>query len=697
MNLKLLIGTAAFIMTGIAPGPLAAAKPPVVSEASLLREMTDRDALARLPYPAYTTRQFSSYDRKALSPDQPGWFGNDDWSMFLRTERNDGRTEHVLLDADGPGAVVRFWMTFAGKDCGQGTLRVYIDRAAEPVLEATAFEILSGGKVAAEPLAASVSTLMRYDRRGHNLYYPIPYAKHCKITYESPNVYAGPEPEKRRGTENVYYNIECRTYTDPVEVVSYPGGSDDALRKATANAIETLQAGKEPARQPKSGVVPLGTRLDAGQTARFPIRGPRAVREIVLELNADDLPQALRSTVMSIRFDGERTVWVPVGDLFGIGYKAMPNDTFFTRCDEKGIMRAYWVMPFRTDCQVEFHNYGTQQVSIRGQIVHAPWKWDNRSLHFGAAWHQYSDVKTGANGKSTPCDIVYTELIGEGRYVGDCLTLYNTVNGWWGEGDEKIYVDGETFPSHFGTGTEDYYGYAWCRPEVFTGHPFIAMPAGDGNLGVGYTVNSRYRTLDAIPFSQSLRFDMELWHWQEARMDYAPATMWYMRPGGVCRIEPDTAGVRRKVVTRRSQMIRPALTAGIEGEDLEIAACTGGKAYGQYRGNGLWSQNTQLFWHDAPVGSRLSLDFESAFEADARIEGICSLAKDYGTFRICLNGEELTTALPLYAPELRTEAIGFGTGKIRRGRNTLTVEALAPAAGFTDCFFGLDRLVFHLE
>ena len=70
-------------------------------------------------------------------------------------------------------------------------------------------------------------------------------------------------------------------------------------------------------------------------------------------------------------------------------------------------------------------------------------------------------------------------------YVGDCLTLFNTVYAWRGEGDEKIYVDGESFPSHFGTGTEDYYGYAWCRPERFTGHPFIAQPDGSGNFDPG--------------------------------------------------------------------------------------------------------------------------------------------------------------------------------------------------------------------
>ena len=84
MTRKTQILTAILLFTGISAFPASTSKPPVVSEATLLHEMTDRDALARLPYPAYTTRQFSSYDRKAVSPDQPGWFGNDDWSMFIR-------------------------------------------------------------------------------------------------------------------------------------------------------------------------------------------------------------------------------------------------------------------------------------------------------------------------------------------------------------------------------------------------------------------------------------------------------------------------------------------------------------------------------------------------------------------------------------------------------------------------------------
>lgn len=122
--------------------------------------------------------------------------------------------------------------------------------------------------------------------------------------------------------------------------------------------------------------------------------------------------------------------------------------------------------------------------------------------------------------------------------MGDTLTIFNRTGRWWGEGDEKIYVDGETFPSHFGTGTEDYYGYAWCMGNPFSA-PFIAQPEGGGNVRPGFTVNDRYRSLDAIPFAKSLKLDMEVWHAAKTKIDYAPATFFYLRPGGKSNIEPD--------------------------------------------------------------------------------------------------------------------------------------------------------------
>ena len=98
-----------------------AAKPasPEVSLGTLLREMTDRDEIARWPSPAFACRQASSTDPATKTPDQPGWFGNGDCTNFIRQETTPHGTEYVMLDADGPGAVVRFWMTFSGAGSGE--------------------------------------------------------------------------------------------------------------------------------------------------------------------------------------------------------------------------------------------------------------------------------------------------------------------------------------------------------------------------------------------------------------------------------------------------------------------------------------------------------------------------------------------------------------------------------------------------
>src|SRR5690606_26564613 len=84
----------------------------VITIESLLREMVDRETLARFPQPAYTCRQASSYDRDAVSPDDPKtWFANWDRSQFVRIEEKDGRKEYVMMDQAGPGAIVRIWAT----------------------------------------------------------------------------------------------------------------------------------------------------------------------------------------------------------------------------------------------------------------------------------------------------------------------------------------------------------------------------------------------------------------------------------------------------------------------------------------------------------------------------------------------------------------------------------------------------------
>ncbi len=122
-----------------------------VSLESLLMGMVDRDALARWPNPAYNSKEFSSYDRRSVSPDKPGWFANWDQGNYLRMENNQGRTEYVMMDADGSGAIVCF---FKASTDPAATVRIYLDGAAilgelqspRPSARSTAFrrKLLSG-------------------------------------------------------------------------------------------------------------------------------------------------------------------------------------------------------------------------------------------------------------------------------------------------------------------------------------------------------------------------------------------------------------------------------------------------------------------------------------------------------------------------------------------------------------------------
>lgn len=132
----------------------------------------------------------------------------------------------------------------------------------------------------------------------------------------------------------------------------------------------------------------------------------------------------------------------------------------------------------------------------------------------------------------------------------------------------------------FGTGTEDYYGYAWCRPEFFES-PFHAQPSGRGNNKAEMSVNSRYRLLDGIPFTNGIRFDMELWHWKKTPVNYAPATFWYALPGATCNVDPDPESSSLPV-PKSVEDINPAaiIKGAIEAESLKITKKTNGSTTG---------------------------------------------------------------------------------------------------------------------
>jgi hypothetical protein len=657
-------GVALVLAAGMSlAGWFASDKP--VTVRSLLEEMTDREEAARFPEPAYTSRQFSSYDRESVAPDQPGWYANDDRSHFLRVETHGVRNEHVMLDAEGPGALVRFWVTVAGTD-GSGVLRVYLDGQAEPEIEGPVLDVLSGGALCGYPLAASVSDRTDYLRRGHNLYLPIPYAKRCVVTYESETLGKG---------ENFYYNVECRTYGAGTAVETF---SLDALRR-DGTALSELRRKLAGGGLGLEGVKTRGVRLDGvlapGQSVTHTVEGTRAVRLLAMNLNGGRDDQALRSTVIELAFDGERTVWVPAGEFFGTGYRLAPSRTWHTQVSRGGLMEAAWVMPFRKRCDFTLRNLGTNAVTVtQGMLVTAPWRWDSRSMHFGAGWTEYRHEPTRV-GKEGHHDLNYVTLQGEGVLVGTGVTLYNTARAWWGEGDEKIFVDGEAFPSFIGTGSEDYYCYAWSNPNVFS-HPFVAQPVGEGASAYGLVVNFRNRALDRIPFRKRLQFDMELWHWADTVINYAPSACWYMKPGGAANRGPEPERAAQPVARSRRDIMPLKLHAEgvIEGEALEFSVSRGNVSAQDGHKEAVWSGGKQLWWRDGKPGDTLTLTFGVAEAGRYALTLGLTHANDYGIADIGLNGKTLAAGHDAYADKVELHTADAGIVELKQGENALTLK-----------------------
>jgi len=530
-------------------GRSALSAEPVTLE-SLLREIVNRSELTREPDPKYSTKAATSYDR-ASRVNNPadglyvekngrdwgkGWFANRDFGQYVRVENNNGRTENVLMDDKGPGAIVRWWAT-ANND---GFIRIYLDGSDRPAIEMKPAELVGGNKLAPYPFSFKASNdKTNPPWRGHDLYLPIPYQKGCKVTWEG---------------GGSYYQIGYRKYTQGTNVKTFTMDQLNTAKDLMKRVAELL-TGKDPTVSGKT-IAQSDLILPPEESTALTLSGAKAITKFLVQLEAKDYEQALRSTVACIRFDGRQTAWIPVGSLVGVGYSDEKNDTYYVKADNKtGTLSTYYVMPFRKSAAITLTNYGRQPVNVkRFEATVDNYRWDERSLYFNATWFELRNIST-----VNRSDLNYVTVLGSGRYVGTSITIFNTCalknnQTWWGEGDDKVYVDGETFPSIFGTGTEDYFGYAYCRPQRFW-TPFISQPRGEGNKKWGYSNNNRYHMLDDIPFTESIKFDMEIWHPFRKNMNYAVATFFYADADSTNSVIPNVASVRHKVALHRNEVL----------------------------------------------------------------------------------------------------------------------------------------------
>ncbi|MEP3836192.1 MAG: glycoside hydrolase family 172 protein [Algibacter sp.] len=519
-----------------------------INISSLLNEMVDRDAISRFPENNFRLKQESSYNRASKTPnDTVGWFINQDFNRkekeedvnFIRVEDINGQKEWVMMDHQGPGAIVRTWMPFlnAKKPNTTSIIKIYLDGAKEPTLQGNMLGLLNGTGLFPFPFAHK-------SLRSAVSFFPIPYAKSCKITVtEKP----------------FFYQFTYREYDAGTNIKTF---SLEEFKKETALIKTVGETLLTPKNTSEGNTLKLVETLNKGEEKSVSLtEGTNAVRNLSLKLEDYKDSTVTRSVVLKMEFDDKQTVWCPIGDFFGSGIGLNPFQGWYRTVASDGTMSSRWIMPYQKSGKISVVNLGEQPVNVELNATVSNYTWEQNSMYFNAAFKGEYPVATRPFS-----DWNYVTLKGKGVYVGDALTIWNPVKRWWGEGDEKIWVDGEDFPSIFGTGTEDYYGYSWGgMSNDFYEHPFHAQPNsnkynknnrkteaeyGDRNTQK-YSTETRTRALDGMPFGSSLQLDMEIWSWTKCDMEYGVGVYWYGDSNTTSNRKADSEAILKLIKTEK--------------------------------------------------------------------------------------------------------------------------------------------------
>jgi len=502
----------------------------IISVKSLLEEMTNTSSVASWPQPAYTMKQASSYDRRSVDRSKPGWFANGDFNQYIREESNNGHTEYVMMDATGPGAVVRFWLTSLTKP---GKLRFYLDNEQQASVEIPAYDLLKSGFNSGPALMGPHSSYEPKGKGGSTMYLPIPYQRHCKITVEFPDSATSKTPH--------YYQINYRTYTAGTRVKTFSKADLFTYKDVIDNAEAALW---RPPMYTKGEHVKEEQSIAGDRMMSFSLPGGgAAIRLLTIKVTTakrEDIDEALRNVILKGVFDGQETVSCPLGDFSGSGYGGKVIKSWYRNLNEDGTIISRWVMPYQKDARITIVNKASFAVNVAVTAVVDKWTWDANSMYFHASYKYGKDIKDAkwdydvnkvtADDTAAPIEWNFIKIRGRGIYLGNTLAVNNHMNSWYGEGDAKIWVDDDKFPSEFGTGLEDYYNTSWA-PVVLYQTPWANAPRADNENSFGHNTFTRTRNLDGVPFGRSFKYDLEMLSWNGGTIDAATTVYWYGATG----------------------------------------------------------------------------------------------------------------------------------------------------------------------
>ncbi len=270
----------------------------------------------------------------------------------------------------------------------------------------------------------------------------------------------------------------------------------------------------------------------AGETLTLMDKEGPGIIQHVFMVTSTDWKGNGRACILRFFWDEEETpsVEVPLTDFFAVGHEIYaPVNSLAVVVNPTSALSAYWPMPFRRHARVTFTNESDQDLELLAyQITYAECEVPEAAGYFHAQWRR------ALTDPEWPEYVIVDGIKGQGHYVGTFLAWTQLSTGWFGEGEVKFYLDGDTdFPTIAGTGMEDYFLGSYGFPQVYsTLYGGCSLRHIEGNGPPKWSMY-RWHILDPICFQRDLRVTVQALGWRPGPRykglddDVASVAYWY--------------------------------------------------------------------------------------------------------------------------------------------------------------------------
>jgi hypothetical protein len=463
-----------------------------------------------------------------------------------------------------------------------------------------------------------------------------------------------------------------------------------------AQARSGLSSIASPAREPLSALTTMGsgrnrrissneqpkwndanldmTVLAPGKTLEMPVlQGPGMITHIWMTSHAGRVNE-LNALSLRIYWDGRKEpgVEVPLGEFFAVGQgKPAAVESVPVQVSPSGALSCYWRMPFDKSARIVVSNDNSNRTA--GLYWQVDWveleELPPETAYFHAQYRQEYPAVPGR-------DYLLADLEGRGQYVGTVMSVTLAQDGWWGEGDDFFYIDGESIPSLQGTGSEDYFNDAWgFRPR--SSHWF-GQPRWEGDNAGDSGVCYRWHVLDPVEFSKSLKVTIEhkgnraedIEGFYLERPDFISSVVFWYQVGEPKRFASLPPYSERCVPWQSQHLVKGFRAAKVSGSARVRVETTG-----------MFGARPVLSWTNSEPGARLTLPFDVASTGRHAMRLTAASAPDFGSYDIELDGKTIVAAANFRSHDFEELDLELGTHELAAGTHVLSFHALATEGG----------------